>query len=199
MKSRLQKIFQRRYAFPEELLLEKVFLAQEIFENYGEYFFKLKDFMDLLKNYERAIEVSNKRMEEFQSFSECYVCTVLEGKGCCKAGLENEATVAIILLNLLLKKDLPKEREVQGRCFFVGPVGCKLFARPSLCREFFCRRLLDTFKQDEYVLITQAIAEELTLQGLLVRYIKKELEFLTGEFLYELDITGYSSPGGKWS
>jgi len=38
MKTRLQKIFQRRYAFPEELLFEKVSLAQEIFENYGEFF-----------------------------------------------------------------------------------------------------------------------------------------------------------------
>ncbi len=197
MKTRLQKIFQRKYALPEELLFEKVCLAQEIFENYGEYFLRLKDFVELLKKYEKAIEISNKRMDEFKSFSECHVCTVLEGKGCCKAGLENEATVAIILLNFLLKKELPKEREVPGRCFFVGPVGCKLFARPSLCREFFCRRLLDTFKQEEYVSITQAVAEELTLQGVLVRYIKKELEFLTGEFLYELDITGYSSPGGK--
>ncbi len=199
MKSRLQKIFQRRYAFPEELLLEKVSLSQEIFKNYGEYFLNLKDFVDLLRKYEKAIEIANKRMEEFQSFRECYVCTVLEGKGCCKAGLENEATVAIILLNLLLKKDLPKVREVPGRCFFVGSAGCKLFARPPLCREFFCRRLLDTFKHEEHVLITQAIADELTLQGILVRYIKKELEFLTGEFLYELDITGYSSPGGRWS
>jgi len=197
MKTRLQKIFQRRYATPEELLFEKVFLAQEIFENYGEYFLKLIDFGELLKKYEEAIEISNKRMEEFGSFRECYVCTVLEGKGCCRAGLENEATVALILLNFLLKRELPREREVPGGCFFVGPVGCKLFSRPSLCREFFCRRLLDTFKQEEYVLITQAIAEELTLQGMLVRYIKKELEFLTGEFLYELDITGYSSPGGK--
>ena len=197
MKTRLQKIFQRRYATPEELLFEKVSLAQEIFENYGKYFLKLMDFGELLKRYEEAIEISNKRMEEFRSFRECYVCTVLEGKGCCRAGLENEATVALILLNFLLKRELPKEREVPGGCFFVGPVGCKLFARPPLCREFFCRRLLDTFKQEEYVLITQAIAEELTLQGILVRYIKKELEFLTGEFLYELDITGYSSSGGK--
>jgi len=194
MKSRLQKIFQRRYIFPEDLLREKVAIANEIFESFGSHFLKHKDFREMLKQYEKAIEISNRRMEEFRSFKECYECTVLEGKGCCKAGLENEATVAIILLNLFLEKSIPQEREVPKRCFFVGPVGCKLFARPPLCREFFCRRLLDNFTQEEYVLITQAIADELTLQGILVRYIRNELDFLTGEFLYELDITGYSSP-----
>ncbi|MFN4132620.1 MAG: hypothetical protein ACK4GE_06040, partial [Caldimicrobium sp.] len=68
----------------------------------------------------------------------------------------------------------------------------KIFARPYLCREFFCRRLMEKFSIQDYKQISQAIANELTLLYQLCEYIKKELNFLLGDFIYELDITGYS-------
>ncbi len=191
MYSRLQKIFQNNFKYPEELLKEKILLAEEIKLNYGDYFFKNEEFRYLIKKYEEAIWEANHLLETFKSYAECFKCTVIEGKGCCKAGLENEASVAIVLLNLFLEKNIPRTREFPGKCFFVGERGCRIFARPSLCREFFCKRLLNGFTQEEYVKISQAIAEELTLQDLLVRYIKKELQFLTGDFWFEIDLTGY--------
>lgn len=192
MKSRLANLFKREYVSPEELLKEKIKHALEIFESYGEYFLRDDHFRGLLSDYERAVEEANKVMEEVESFRECYICSVIDKKGCCKAGLENEVTVNIALINMFLQKPLPKEREVAGRCFFVGPTGCKIFARPYLCREFFCRRLQDKFNPSEYVRVTQAIAHELTLLYRLCEYIKKELQFLVGDFLMEMDITGYS-------
>lgn len=192
MKSRLVQIFKRSYINPEDLLFQKKDMAEEIFTHWKEHFTAQREFIELLKNYEEAVKYSNKLMENFKSFNECYKCSVLEKKGCCKAGLENEVTINIILINLFLEKDLPTEREIAGRCFFVGSKGCKIFARPYLCREFFCRRLLNTFNEEEYQKISVAIAEELTLLYKLCEYIKRELNFLLGEFIYELDITGYS-------
>ncbi len=175
---------------PTSLILEKIKTAKELYENWSDYFYKDEEFMKNLERYERAVIESNKTMESFGTFKECYVCSVIDKKGCCKAGLENEVTINILLLNMFLKKEIPEEREVPFRCFFVGPTGCKLFARPFLCRDYFCKRLLNMLKEEEYAKITQVLNEELTLLYTLTSYIRKELEFLLGDFLMELDLTG---------
>lgn len=190
--SKLKLLFKRQYKTPEELLFEKFQIAKELYEPWKDYFENQEDFKTLLKEYEKAVINSNAVMENIKSFEECYICSVIDKKGCCKAGLENEVTVNIILINWFLGKEMPKEREVPGRCFFVGPRGCKIFARPYLCREFFCKRLQNKFTQDEYALVTQAIAHELTLLYQLCEYIKREYQFLLGDFLMEMDLTGYS-------
>jgi len=192
MYSRLNRLFKREYKTPEELLYEKFKVAAELFHPWKEHFLKNKEFKALLTEYSKAVETSNEIMERIKSFEECYICSVIDKKGCCKAGLENEVTVNIILINWFLGKEMPKDREVPGRCFFVGEKGCKIFARPYLCREFFCRRLKEKFSEEEYILVTQAISHELTLLYQLCGYIKREYEFLLGEFLIELDLTGYS-------
>lgn len=192
MFTRLKFLFQSGYVSPEELLQKKFSIAEDLFFAWKEHFFKQKEFLALLREYESAVINSNSIMKDIKSFEECYICSVIDKKGCCKAGLENEVTINILLINKFLNKDIPLEREVSGRCFFVGPRGCKIFARPYLCREFFCRRLKEKFKEEEYIKLTQAIAEELTLLYRLCEYIKKEYQFLLGEFLFEMDITGYS-------
>lgn len=176
---------------PTELILEKIRTAEELYEHWNHYFLKDQIFLENLKKYEKAVEASNKVMEKMGTFRECYECSVLEKKGCCKAGLENEVTINIVLLNLFLKREIPKEREVPFRCFFVGPLGCKIFARPYLCREFFCKRIMDKLTQEQYAIITQTLNEELTLLYKVTSYIRSQLEFLLGEFLFELDIAGY--------
>ena len=177
---------------PTSLILEKIRIAEELFTDWGEYFYKDKEFLEKLKKYEKAIKISNKVMEELGTFKECYNCSVIDNTGCCKIGLENEVTINILLINMFLNVKIPKEREFPGRCFFVGPTGCKIFARPYLCREYFCNRLMRLFSPEEYALVTQKISDELTLLYLINRYIKNELEFLLGDFLLELDLTGYS-------
>jgi len=175
---------------PTELILEKIKTAKELYEHWAEYFYKDEAFMKDLKRYEKAVVKSDETMESFGTFKECYVCSVIDKKGCCKAGLENEVTVNILLVNMFLSKPIPEEREVPLRCFFVGPTGCKLFARPFLCRDYFCKRLLNLLSDEQYAIITQVLQEELSLLYKLTSYIRKELEFLLGEFLIELDLTG---------
>jgi hypothetical protein len=177
---------------PTALILEKIRIAENLFNDWGEYFLRDEKLINLLENYKMAILKSNELMENLGSFEECYRCSVEENKGCCKIGLENEVTINILLINMFFKTLIPQEREVPGRCFFVGPRGCKIFARPYLCREFFCNRLLRLFSPEEYALLTQTITYELTLLYKICVYIRKELEYLLGDFLLELDIAGYS-------
>uniref|UniRef100_A0A7C4JS17 Uncharacterized protein n=1 Tax=Thermodesulfobacterium geofontis TaxID=1295609 RepID=A0A7C4JS17_9BACT len=177
---------------PTALILEKIRIAENLFKDWGEYFLGDEKLINLLEKYKIAILKSNELMENLGSFEECYICSVEENKGCCKIGLENEVTINILLINMFFKTPIPQEREVPGRCFFVGPRGCKIFARPYLCREFFCNRLLRLFSPEEYALLTQTISYELTLLYEICVYIRKELEYLLGDFLLELDIAGYS-------
>jgi hypothetical protein len=177
---------------PTALILEKIRIAENLFKDWGEYFLGDEKFINLLEKYKMAILKSNELMENLGSFEECYICSVEENKGCCKIGLENEVTINILLINMFFKIPIPQEREVPGRCFFVGPKGCKIFARPYLCREFFCNRLLRLFSPEDYALLTQTISYELTLLYENCVYIRKELEYLLGDFILELDIAGYS-------
>ncbi len=176
---------------PTSLILEKIKIAENFFYDWKEYFLKDKKFLNDLYEYYKAIQDSNILMEKLGTFEECYYCSAIEKGGCCKAGFENEVTINILLINLFLNVKIPKEREIAERCFFVGSTGCKIFARPTLCREYFCNRLLRLFSPEEYVSLTQTISRELTLLYLIERYIRKELEFLLGDFLLEIDLKGY--------
>ncbi len=174
----------------DELTKRKIKISKEIFENFKDFFLKDKKFLGLLEKFKKTTQKNHQLLEELKSYDECYICTVLEKKGCCKAGIETEITINILLINLFLSIQPPEEREISGMCFFAGPKGCKLFARAYICRDYFCKRLLNKFSQEDYVKITQNISEELGLLYALSSYIKSELEYLCGEFLMELDITG---------
>ena len=176
---------------PTRLIEEKIAVAQELFELWGEGLREDEEIKPLLPAYREAVERSNQVMEEAGTFRECYVCSVIDKKGCCKIGLENECTVLILLLNLLLGVRFPDEREVPGRCFFVGPTGCKIFARPMLCRDYFCIRHHEKLSQAQMARITQVLNDELVLLHRLTSLMRRRLEAWTGDFLLELDLTGY--------
>ena len=176
---------------PTKLIEEKMAVAEELLDIWGESLLRDPELSELLGAYRKAVERSNRTMEAAGTFRECFVCSVEEGRGCCKIGLENECTALILLLNLLLGMKIPKEREVPGRCFFVGPRGCKIFARPMLCRDYFCQRLQQKVPEGEMIRITQILNDELTLLYRITTLIRSRLEFWTGDFMQELDLTGY--------
>ena len=176
---------------PTRLIEEKIQVARDLFAVWGEGLLKDEEIPPLLEKYKKAVLASNKAMEEAGTFKECYLCTVVEQKGCCKIGLENECTVLILLLNLLLGVEFPEEREVPGRCFFVGPLGCKIFARPMLCRDYFCLRHYQKIPEETMARITQVLNDELTLLYQITSLLRHRLESWTGDFLLELDLTGY--------
>ncbi len=177
---------------PTRLIEEKIALAEELFTLWGESFQQDPEVPELLKAYRQAVEASDQAMEAAGTFRECYLCTVKDGQGCCKIGLENECTVLILLLNRLLGVDLPRKREVPGRCYFVGPLGCKIRARPMLCRDYFCRRHYTKIPEKDMIRVTQVLNEELTLLYKLNTLLRARLEFWTGDFMQELDLTGYT-------
>ncbi len=176
---------------PTRLIEEKIQIAQELFDLWGEALKQDDEIAPLLDQYREAVNASNQIMSQAGTFQECYICSVEEKKGCCKIGLENECTILILILNLLLGVKFPKEREIPGGCFFVGPRGCKIFARPMLCRDYFCIRHYEKIPEEVMAKITQVLQDELMLLHKITRLIKYRLECWTGDFLLELDLTGY--------
>ena len=52
--------------------------AKELYQNFGDYFYRDQRFLNLLNKYESAVEKSNEMMSHMKSFEECY----------CKCGAE---------------------------------------------------------------------------------------------------------------
>ncbi len=176
---------------PTRLIEEKISVARELYALWGKDLKEDEELKPLLARYLQAVERSNQAMEEAGTFDECYRCSVIDQKGCCKIGLENECTVLILLLNLMLGVEFPEEREVPGRCFFVGPRGCKILARPMLCRDYFCIRHHQRLTEAQMAHITQVLNDELVLLHQITSLMRRRLEAWTGDFLLELDLTGY--------
>jgi len=78
---------------PTKLIKEKISKAEEIYEHFGKYFSKDENLKKMLNEYEKAVINSNTYMKNLGSFEECYKCTVIDKKGCCKRGLETEVNI----------------------------------------------------------------------------------------------------------
>jgi hypothetical protein len=116
----------------------------------------------LLATYSAHIVKTQNLMRECGVISNCTRCA-LEGPGsCCFEGIESGYDSILLLINLLLGKSLPDQREVSGSCFFVGSRGCKLVARYYFCVHYLCRSLQEAISQDGLAALTRSVGEELS-------------------------------------
>ncbi|MBA2848994.1 hypothetical protein G4V39_10535 [Thermosulfuriphilus ammonigenes] len=173
------------------VIREKMARAQELFTRFGQDFLSEEGIVRLLRRYRQGIERSNQAMAQVGTFAECKVCSVDEGRGCCKVGLENETTVIILLLNHLLDHPVPQEREVEEGCFFVGKQGCRLLAKPYLCRDYFCRRHFEKIAKEKMIFVTQELHQELETLYLLEEALIKRLRERLGGFLLDFQTRNY--------
>ncbi len=89
-------------------------------------------------------------MEELGLVTQCAVCaTRVQGGGCCGAGIEDWYDEFVLLLNLLLGREIPKERPGEKDCLFLGPKGCRLLARHNFCVNYLCSRIPDLLSSEQ--------------------------------------------------
>ncbi|WP_456431317.1 hypothetical protein [Thermosulfuriphilus sp.] len=173
------------------VILDKMARAKDLFNRFGQDFLAEEEIVRLLERYREGIERSNQAMSQVGTFAECKVCSVDEGRGCCKVGLENETTVIILLLNHLLGHPIPEKREVEDGCFFVGYQGCRLLAKPYLCRDYFCRRHYHKIPESGMIFVTQELHQELETLYLLEEALIRRLRERLGGFLLDFQTRNY--------
>lgn len=71
----------------------------------------------------------------------CSACASTEPGGCCDASIAGEAYGLLLLVNRLLGVELQRQNPWPTCCVFVGPAGCTLRAKPSICWNYNCRHI----------------------------------------------------------
>jgi hypothetical protein len=93
----------------------------------------------------------------------CKLCDEKEGGSCCGKGIESYYDEPLLLLNCLLGVNIQAERLNEESCLFLGPTGCRLLARHSLCVNYMCEKLLKRYTTSELMALKDAEGEELEL------------------------------------
>jgi hypothetical protein len=95
-----------------------------------------------LAAYRREIEANWELMRRLEVVRLCGACAGERADSCCFAGAERWYYAELLLLNLLLGAELPDGHPVAHQCRFIGPAGCVLPARWSICINFFCPEMI---------------------------------------------------------
>lgn len=145
---------------PENLLRE-LNRADRLLRDAGEKVRKDPRLSDLLHRYRETIGETTRAMEAWGVAEECSACA-REGSGsCCFQGVEEWYDGTLLFINLLMGCQIPRSREFDGRCLFVGSNGCRLKARYAFCVNYLCPRLKDRMGEKGTAELLAAAGREL--------------------------------------
>ncbi|MEA1868055.1 MAG: hypothetical protein U9N19_08155 [Thermodesulfobacteriota bacterium] len=159
---------------------EKIALAKSLWEKYGKDLAADNEIDRLLVLYRKKISRSYELMEKFGVVTECAMCaTEVPDGGCCGAGIEDWYDEFVLLLNLLLERKIPTERLGKKDCLFLGPTGCRLFARHHFCINYLCSRITDLLSPAELTALRTQSGKELFLCWQLERILRARIQHST--------------------
>ncbi len=159
---------------------ERIMKAEEIYEKFGKVLLEDGEIRDLIKKLDSAIDRTKEYMRRIGVTEICRQCA-LETGSCCKRWVEDEHDVSILLINLLLGVELPKERYREDLCFFCGEKGCRIKAREVICVTFLCDRIRERIGLEKEIELQKIAGEELELCFVLQEKIKDKLRSLDYE------------------
>jgi hypothetical protein len=154
---------------------EKVRRAEELYESWGSALDENPRIRALLRAMDRKVEASQKAMIDYGVVGACAHCDEEDGGSCCGAGIENRYSPALLLVNLLMGATLPKERLVEGGCYFLGARGCTLRARDVLCINYLCLEIQNMLTREDLITLQKTTGDELDTLFLLQETIKKHI------------------------
>ena len=134
-----------------------------------------QEIVELLDKLKVAIHASHKEMAEAGVVDACRDCEEREGGSCCGAGLENRYDGSLLLINVLLGVQLPRQGYDPSSCFFLGEQGCLLLARHVICVNYLCKKVTDHIDAEKIAALQGKEGIELELLFHLQERIKKEI------------------------
>lgn len=157
-------------------VLKRIERAEELYKKYRYKLLQDDEIRNLLDKLNYAIERTWEYMRKVGVTEICRQCAMETGS-CCKRWVEDKYDEYLLLINLLLGVELPKERYKEDGCFFVGPNGCRLRAREVICVSFLCDKIINEIGKKEVELQTIA-GNELETLFILKDRIKSKIEEL---------------------
>ena len=156
----------------EALFLEGLTETLSLFEKIRTRLERDRVFNDLLVELRKGLEESEKAYRETGAYRLCGECARVSPHTCCGEDLELEVSRELLLVNRFLKAKIPSKRNFSGACFFLGPRGCTLLARPIICRNFFCPWFKERFSLESLKYLQIIQEREAIAQFKLLDYLK---------------------------
>jgi hypothetical protein len=154
---------------------EKIAWAETCSKEKGGLLLRDERSVALLSRFKEAVRSSRTAMAAAGVADECRTCEEREGGSCCGAGLEDKYDGTLLLINLLLGIQLPKQRSDPPSCLFLGPDGCLLIARHVICVNYLCKKTEDRINPSKIAALREKEGVELECLFLLHERIKKKL------------------------
>jgi hypothetical protein len=161
----------------EGIVSNRVQGALRLYQANKEGLLAMPDMQRLLCRYDSAIENTQETMEQTGVAAACGLCAEKTGS-CCFEEVETWYDPVLLLINLLLKAELPRSRQIPGQCLFLGDKGCRLRARYAFCLNYFCPTLKTRLGSGVMNITLAAVGQELAagweLEQSLYRWFKKQ-------------------------
>lgn len=153
----------------------KLFWANRLYEMSGRAILQVPAMASLMAAYDDAIARTWSAMRSLDVVSHCTDCAVNDGGSCCGKGIEDHFDVPLLLINRLMGVTLPTQRWNEHGCWFLGPRGCLVKARHTLCVNYICKRLHASLSHEAIIALGQATVDETDAGFRLEEAIKKWL------------------------
>jgi hypothetical protein len=121
-------------------IAEKIAWACRCYQEARDVFLEERVVGNLLDRLEEAVSASRREMTVSGVVAACRRCEEQDGGSCCGAGIEDHYSSLLLLVNLLLGARIPEQRLDPSSCWFLGPSGCSLRARHTLCVNYLCKK-----------------------------------------------------------
>lgn len=138
----------------------KLLWANRVYELSGEAILRAPAIKSLVAAYEDAIARTWSAMRSMNVVSHCTDCALNDGGSCCGKGIEDHFDIPLLLINRLMGVELPVRRWNEHGCWFLGPRGCLIKARHTICVNYICKRLQSSLSQEAVIALSQAMVNE---------------------------------------
>lgn len=152
---------------------ERIAWAETCFQGSGDLFLKDVKIVDLLSQFTSSVKASRHEMSKTGVVALCRECDQEEGGSCCGRGLENHYDAWLLLINRLLGVDLPRVRQQEEGCFFLGEKGCLLMARHVICINYMCKKITNDIKPSALSALREMEGAEINCLFILNEQVKR--------------------------
>ncbi len=153
---------------------EKILWAERTFEKIGPILLKDKGIVRDLELFKEANKATWDKMKALGIPQICSECDKTGGS-CCRKRIDRHYDAVMLLINKLLGVQLPHRALYQGACFFLGPTGCRLWAREVICINYLCEKITAKIPHNEIVSLQKIACKEMDVLFFLQERLKKLL------------------------
>ncbi len=159
--------------------LEKIEIAREVHKTFGSILLEDKDISSLFRKYDQEIKNTQHLMWNIGLVSICGHCAAHNpGGSCCGKGIDEWYEVTNFLFNLILGREIVIDPPDSSDCLFLGPEGCRLWARHHFCVNYLCHRIYEHLPDKDVRRLQAQAGSELFLCWELERAVTHRLHNL---------------------